>query len=95
MPTPSRAACLLVVLAAPLAAQAPAKKSLTQADWDLWKSISAASLSNDGRWVVYTLVPQVGDAELTAKPSAAAKLCRTKARDAAAMAPAKAGAHCT
>jgi dipeptidyl aminopeptidase/acylaminoacyl peptidase len=64
VPRPPLAACLLALLAASLTAQAPAKKVLTQADWDIWKSISAPTLSNDGRWVVYTLVPQVGDAEL-------------------------------
>ena len=44
-------------------AQAP-KKALTQADWDKWKSINAPALSNDGKWAVYTLLPQVGDGEL-------------------------------
>jgi dipeptidyl aminopeptidase/acylaminoacyl peptidase len=40
------------------------KKALTQADWDKWKSISSPTLSNDGKWAVYTLIPQVGDGEL-------------------------------
>ena len=40
------------------------KKALTQADWDKWKSINAPALSNDGKWAVYTLIPQVGDGEL-------------------------------
>ncbi len=53
----------LVCVAAPLAAQAP-KKVLTQADWDMWKSINAPALSNDGKWAVYTVVPLVGDGEL-------------------------------
>src|ERR1041385_1890016 len=53
----------LVCAAAPLAAQAP-KKVLTQADWDKWKSINAPALSADGKWAVYTLIPQVGDGEL-------------------------------
>src|SRR5438045_5619674 len=60
----SRLAILLtLVLAAPLAAQA-SKKVLTQADWDKWKSINAPALSSDGKWAVYTLIPQVGDGEL-------------------------------
>ncbi len=47
------------------AAQGPAgKRVLTQADWDHWKSIAGAALSNDGKWAAYTLVPQVGDGEL-------------------------------
>ena len=45
----------------PLAAQKPA---LTQADWDRWKSISGAALTNDGKWAVYSLAPLVGDGEL-------------------------------
>ena len=40
------------------------KKVLTQADWDKWKSINAPALSPDGKWAVYTLIPQVGDGEL-------------------------------
>ncbi len=48
---------------APLAAQAQ-KKVLTQADWDKWKSIQGAAISNDGKWALYSLVPQVGDGEL-------------------------------
>lgn len=53
---------LLVGLAVPLAAQAP-KKVLTQADWDRWRSIQGAAISNDGAWAAYTLSPQVGDGE--------------------------------
>jgi len=57
---PRIAVLLTVALAAPLAAQT-SKKALTQADWDKWKSINAPALSNDGKWAVYTLIPQVGD----------------------------------
>src|SRR5947208_10499683 len=56
-------AALVVVLALPIVAHAQ-KKVLTQADWDKWKSINAPALSNDGKWAVYTLIPQVGDGEL-------------------------------
>src|SRR5436190_14818873 len=60
----SRAAVLLMVaLAAPVVAQT-SKKALTQADWDKWKSINSPAISNDGKWAVYTLIPQVGDGEL-------------------------------
>src|ERR1043165_1438439 len=60
---------LAVLLAAlPLQAQAPAaKRALTQADWDHWRSITGAALSNDGRWAAYMLLPQVGDAELVVR----------------------------
>jgi dienelactone hydrolase len=54
---------LTVVIALPSVAVAQ-KKALTQADWDKWKSISSPALSNDGKWAVYTLIPQVGDGEL-------------------------------
>src|SRR3954468_8699838 len=54
---------LAAALAIPAAASAQ-KKALTQADWDKWKSINAPALSNDGKWAVYTLIPQVGDGEL-------------------------------
>ncbi|HEX3865730.1 MAG TPA: prolyl oligopeptidase family serine peptidase [Gemmatimonadaceae bacterium] len=52
-----------VAAAFPVAAHAQ-KKALTQADWDKWKSINAPALSPDGKWAVYTIVPQVGDGEL-------------------------------
>jgi hypothetical protein len=52
-----------VFLVLPLAAGAQ-KKVITPADWDQWKSISAPALSGDGKWAVYTLLPQLGDGEL-------------------------------
>src|SRR5829696_9818973 len=54
---------LAAALVLPAAASAQ-KKALTQADWDKWRSINAPALSNDGKWAVYTLIPQVGDGEL-------------------------------
>src|SRR6185295_18945803 len=54
---------LTVAFLLPAAAYAQ-KKTLTQADWDKWKSINAPALSADGKWAVYTLIPQVGDGEL-------------------------------
>src|SRR5690242_6208840 len=41
-----------------------AKRPLTPEDWDHWRSISSPAVSNDGRWVAYSLVPQVGDGDL-------------------------------
>ncbi len=43
------------------------KKVLTQTDWDRWRSIQGATLSNDGRWAAYTLSPQVGDGEFVVR----------------------------
>ena len=44
-----------------------AKKPLTQADWDRWRSINGAELSADGKWAAYTLTPQVGDGEFVVR----------------------------
>jgi dipeptidyl aminopeptidase/acylaminoacyl peptidase len=52
------------VAAMPALAQ---KKALTQADWDRWRSIVTPTLSNDGKWVAYTLSPQVGDGEFVVR----------------------------
>src|SRR5437867_8180479 len=54
---------LFSVLFIPAIAHAQ-KRVLTQADWDKWKSITGAALSNDGRWAAYSLAPLVGDGEL-------------------------------
>ena len=61
-----RSRCCLAVAAlvlTPLAAHAQ-KRALTQADWDKWKSIQGAAISNDGKWALYSLVPLAGDGEL-------------------------------
>ena len=59
----STSGMLVGALGAVALAQAP-KRPLTPDDWDHWRSISSPAISNDGRWVVYSLVPQVGDGEL-------------------------------
>src|ERR1700754_2010375 len=61
---PMRKVYVLAAARAIPAAASAQKKALTQADWDKWKSINAPALSNDGKWAVYTLIPQVGDGEL-------------------------------
>jgi len=67
MQTVVRRLVLLCASVAPLLVPAHSalaqKKALTQADWDRWRSIQGAALSNDGRWAAYTLSPQVGDGE--------------------------------
>jgi dipeptidyl aminopeptidase/acylaminoacyl peptidase len=48
-------------------AEAPAvgaKRPLTHADYDGWRTIQGPQLSRDGRFLAYTLSPQVGDREL-------------------------------
>jgi dipeptidyl aminopeptidase/acylaminoacyl peptidase len=59
----------LLAAISPLTAHAQ-KKALTQADWDRWRSIQGATLSNDGKWVAYTLSPQVGDGEFVVRSTA-------------------------
>ena len=58
-----------LLFASPVLAQ---KKALTQADWDRWQSIQGATLSNDGKWVGYTLSPQVGDGEFVVRSTTSA-----------------------
>src|SRR5215470_846878 len=58
-----RRALAALALLLPFAAHAQ-KKVITPADWDQWKSINAPALSSDGKWAVYTLLPQLGDGEL-------------------------------
>ncbi|WP_121354719.1 alpha/beta hydrolase family protein [Flavisolibacter nicotianae] len=40
------------------------KKPLDHTVYDGWQSIGERSISNDGKWVVYTVTPQEGDANL-------------------------------
>jgi hypothetical protein len=65
------ALAIVVAFALPVMAHAQ-KKALTQADWDKWKSINAPALSNDGKWAVYTLIPQVGDGDLVIRSTTGA-----------------------
>jgi hypothetical protein len=42
-------------------AQAPNKQKLDHSDFDVWKTISNARISNDGQWVTYALTVERGD----------------------------------
>ncbi len=49
---------------------APARtgpRPLTQADYDRWVTVQGTVLARDGRWVAYTLAPQVGDGPLVVR----------------------------
>ena len=59
-----RSLVAIACLPASLLAQ---QRPLTPADWDHWRSISGTTLSPDGRWAMYSLVPQVGDGELVVR----------------------------
>ncbi|MBO9202689.1 MULTISPECIES: alpha/beta hydrolase family protein [Niastella] len=55
--------CIFFLLLAGLVATAQ-KKPLTHAVYDGWQSINERYISNNGKWVVYTITPQEGDATL-------------------------------
>src|SRR6478672_9607312 len=40
------------------------KKPLDHSVYDGWQSIGERMISNNGKWVVYTVTPQEGDADL-------------------------------
>src|SRR6185436_12407390 len=45
------------------------KKPLDHSVYDSWQSIGERMISNDGKWVVYTINPQEGDNELVIQSS--------------------------
>lgn len=45
-------------------AQQPAKKPLDHSVYDNWQSIGTKLISNNGQWVVFTVIPQEGDGNL-------------------------------
>ena len=56
---------LLLFLFIPgLSASAQNKKPLDHSVYDGWKSVGERMISNDGKFIVYTIVPQEGDGEL-------------------------------
>ena len=67
MPTLRLGTTLLLLGASSVLAQSGARRPLTPADWDSWRSITGTTLSADGHWLAYTLVPQVGDGELVVR----------------------------
>lgn len=47
---------------------APAgKKTITQDTYDEWRTISGSTLSNDGKWAMYTVSPVVGEGEVVVR----------------------------
>src|SRR3954453_20604721 len=66
----STSGMLVGALGAVALAQAP-RRPLTPDDWDRWRSISSPAISNDGRWVAYSLVPQVGDGDFVIRATSA------------------------
>jgi hypothetical protein len=68
----SRLLSLALVSALSVGNAQMAKKPLTQADWDRWRSITNPTLSSDGKWASYTLTPQVGDGEFVVRSTTGA-----------------------
>ena len=66
----SLAAALVLGLAVFSAAQ---KKPLDPSVYDSWKSVQGTQLSTDGKWVLYRIVPQEGDAVAEIKTTAGDK----------------------
>ncbi|GGH04885.1 S9 family peptidase [Mucilaginibacter phyllosphaerae] len=54
----------LIVLCLNASAQKAVKRPLDQSVYDGWQSITGERISNDGKWVVYAVKPQEGDANL-------------------------------
>ncbi|HZF40340.1 MAG TPA: hypothetical protein VE715_16055, partial [Blastocatellia bacterium] len=44
--------------------QATAKRPLTHQDYDGWRSIQGQTISRDGKFIAYALIPQDGDGEI-------------------------------
>ena len=64
----SRLFIILVLLAAVLQilrSQSTSKKPLNHDVYDGWKRVSGESISNNGKWIVFTSEPQEGDAQLS------------------------------
>src|SRR4051794_31032348 len=45
-------------------AQKASKQPLDQSVYDGWQNIAGERISNDGKWIVYAVKPQEGDANL-------------------------------
>lgn len=61
------AVALVLTAPHPAAAQPVAKRPLTHRDYDSWRSIQGPTLSRDGKFLAYALVPQDGDGEFVVR----------------------------
>ncbi|HEY4112300.1 S9 family peptidase [Puia sp.] len=60
-----------ILLSGAVQAQSPGdKKPLDPTVYDKWESIGERTLSNDGKWLVYSITPQEGDARLVIRGTA-------------------------
>lgn len=60
----SRIALLLALMSWNGVSASPGKRAFTAADFDPWRAITSATLSNDGSWLTYACMPQEGDGDL-------------------------------
>jgi dipeptidyl aminopeptidase/acylaminoacyl peptidase len=60
-------ALLTTLLAAQLPAQTPAKRPITHADYEIWNTATNLTLSPDGHWLAYNLLPAQGDGTVIVK----------------------------
>jgi acetyl esterase/lipase len=59
-----RAISIVIIFFVCVASIKAQKKPLDHTVYDSWQSIGRKVLSNNGKWIVYTIVPQEGDQEL-------------------------------
>ena len=64
---------LLLICGTHALAQSGAKRPITHADYDAWKSIQGAELSADGKYLACALVPEEGDGEIVVRYLATGK----------------------
>lgn len=69
----------VLLLAAAVAAQAPPKRPITHKDFDPWRTISAVTLSPDGKYLAYAFMPQAGDGDLVVREVATGREWRENA----------------
>ena len=55
---------LLVLVLISFSANSQSKKPLDHSVYDAWQSIASEHISNNGQWVLYSVTPQEGDANL-------------------------------
>ena len=65
--------CALLVGSVGVLAADSVKRPLTHADYDAWKTISSQTLSKDGRYLAYFVMPEEGDGELIVRNLATGK----------------------
>ncbi|HVT11498.1 MAG TPA: prolyl oligopeptidase family serine peptidase [Fimbriimonadaceae bacterium] len=63
----------VLAVSAPAFAQNASKKPLDAATYDIWKSVRNLTLSNNGKWAMYTLALQDGDATVEIKATDGSK----------------------